>query len=80
MPGGWTVMDETSGRRLRGRYAVVTEVSTGPCAPVVVNTARHCRYRAFGLEMGSPPALVYAWDHALQVSSGVAVFPVRVKT
>ena len=79
VPGGWTVIVDTTGRRLRGRYAVVTEVRTGPCAPVVENTARHCRYRAFGLAIGSPPALVYGLDHALQVSSGVAVLPVRVK-
>src|SRR6185295_4255951 len=52
----------------------------GPCDPLVVKTARHCRYRAFGLAIGSPPAFVYAFDHALQVSSGVAVLPVRVNT
>src|SRR5580765_4193196 len=79
MPGGWTVMLRTTGRRLRCKYAAVTEVSTGP-SPLPVRTARHCRYRAFGLVIDEPSALVYAPDHALQVSSGVSVLPVRVKS
>ena len=39
MPGGWTVIDWTSGRRFRCRYAAVTDVSTGVALPV--RTARH---------------------------------------
>ena len=52
-PAGCTVIDATSGRRFRGRYAVVTDVSTGPETPFVdafwapeieeESTARHCR-------------------------------------
>src|SRR5687768_8443743 len=34
VPGGCTVMLVMAGRRLRGRYAVVTDVSTGPGASV----------------------------------------------
>src|SRR4051794_30003031 len=77
MPGGWTVMERTTGRRLRCRYAAVTDVSTGP-SPLPVSTARHCRYRALGLVIGEPSGDAYADDHALQVSSGVSVFPLRV--
>src|SRR5205085_10062386 len=44
VPGGCTVMLETTGRRLRGRYAAVTEVRIGPVEPVTaLSTARHCR-------------------------------------
>ena len=57
MPGGWTVMLRTTGRRLRCRYAAVTDVRTGP-SPLPVITARHCRYRAFGLVIGDPAGLV----------------------
>jgi len=55
-PGGCTVMLDITGRRLRGRYAAVTDVSTGPALlpPLDFSTARHWRYRAFGLEIGSP--------------------------
>src|SRR5437773_12467632 len=70
-------MLRTCGRRLRCRYAAVTEVSTGP-SPLPVSTARHWRYRAFGLVIGEPSAFEYAADHALQVSSGVSVLPDRV--
>src|SRR5713101_7021698 len=79
MPGGWTVTLRTCGRRFRCRYAAVTDVSTGP-SPLPVNTARHCRYRAFGLVMDEPSALAYADDHTLHVSSGVSVLPLRVKS
>src|ERR1700730_9908390 len=79
MPGGWTVMLRTCGRRFRCRYAAVTEVSTGP-SPLPVSTARHCRYRAFGLVIDEPSALVYAAAQTLHVASGVSVLPVRVKT
>src|SRR5260370_21959853 len=77
MPGGWTVMDRTCGRRLRCRYAALIDVTIGP-SPLPVRTARHCRYRAFGLEIGEPLALVAAGDHVLHVSSGVSVLPERV--
>ena len=43
VPGGWTVIDAISGRRLRGRYAAVTDVSTGRGAASAVSTARHWR-------------------------------------
>src|SRR6266850_4278854 len=77
MPAGCTVIDWTLGRRLRCRYAAVTEVSTGP-SPLPVRTARHCRYRAFGLVIAEPSLLEYAPDHVLHVSSGVSVLPDRV--
>src|SRR5687767_1185337 len=48
-PDGCTVIAVTSGRRLRGRYAAVTEVSTGPWPLSLVSVARHWRYRALGL-------------------------------
>src|SRR5690242_17065726 len=79
MPGGWTVIDRTCGRRFRCRYAAVTDVSTGP-SPFPVRTARHCRYRAFGLTMGELSAFAYAGDQALHVSSGVSVLPERVES
>src|SRR5687767_6387577 len=79
MPGGWTVTDRTSGRRLRCRYAAVTDVSTGP-VPEPESVARHCRYRAFGLTIGDPSAAVCAGDQSLHVSSGVSVLPERVKS
>ena len=56
----------------------MTDVSTGP-SPLPVKTARHCRYRAFGLMIGDPSDAAYAADHGLHVSSGVSVFPDRVK-
>ena len=65
------------GRRFRCRYAAVTDVSTGP-SPRPVRTARHCRYRALGLAMGAPSDGTALVDQALQVSSGVAVLPLRV--
>src|SRR5262245_20900737 len=71
------VSERTTGRRLRCRYAAVTDVSTGPSPRPRANTARHCRYRAFGLVMGEPFGLVYGEDQALQVSSGVSVLPLR---
>src|SRR5262245_24492556 len=74
------VIDVTSGRRLRGRYAAVTDVRIGEVALSPLSTARHCRYRAFGLAICSPSAIVYGFDHALHVSSGVAVLPDRVDT
>src|SRR5438093_1325962 len=77
MPGGWTVIDRTTGRRLRCRYAALIDVTTGP-SPLPVRTARHCRYRAFGLTIGDPSPLVTADDQALHVSSGVSVLPERV--
>ena len=43
MAGGCTVIDTTSGRRLRGRYAAVTDVSAGEPEASPVSTARHCR-------------------------------------
>src|SRR5215471_11446534 len=79
MPGGWTVIDRTTGRRLRCRYAAVTDVNVGP-SPRPVNTARHCRYRALGLAMVEPSGFVYADDQLLQASSGVSVLPDRVKS
>src|SRR5215471_12550918 len=78
MPGGWTVMERTTGRRLRCRYAALIDVSTGP-SPLPVRTARHWRYRAFGLAMAEPSDAEYGADHALQVSSGVSVLPLRVE-
>ncbi len=57
VPGGCTVMLATSGRRLRGRYAAVTDVRIGDGAPAAVSTARHCRYRALGLVICSPSAV-----------------------
>src|SRR3954462_15602817 len=77
MPGGCTVMERTGGRRFRCRYAAVTDVSTGP-APLPVSTARHCRYLAFGLAMAAPSVGNEFVDHALQVSSGGSVLPLRV--
>src|SRR5262249_7742507 len=44
-----------------------------------LSAAFHCRYRALGLAIRSPDGVVYAFDHALHVSSGVAVLPLRVK-
>src|SRR3954468_16076960 len=78
MPGGWTVIDRTTGRRLRCRYAALIDVSTRP-SPLPVSTARHWRYRALGLVMGDPSGEEYAADQALHVSSGVSVFPLRVE-
>src|SRR6185312_2126733 len=78
MPGGWTVMERTTGRMLRCRYAAAVDVRTGP-SPLPVSTARHCRYRAFGLAIGEPSAFEYGADHELQVSSGVSVLPLRVE-
>jgi hypothetical protein len=44
------VIDETAGRELRVRYAVVTEVRRGAGdEPAVARTAFHCRKRAGGL-------------------------------
>ena len=43
VPGGCTVSRVISGRRLRGRYAAVTEVSTGDAPPPLYSVARHCR-------------------------------------
>src|SRR4051812_36195359 len=77
MPGGCTVIERTTGRRLRCRYAAATDVSTGPL-PLPLRTARHCRYRAFGLVIADPSGAEYAADHALHVSSGVSVLPLRV--
>src|SRR5436309_15891937 len=79
MPGGCTVIERTCGRRLRCRYAAVTEVSTGP-SPFPVRTARHCRYRALGLVIGDPSTLEYAADQALHVPYGVSVLPHRVNS
>src|SRR5438045_4157462 len=72
-------MLRTTGRRLRCRYAAVTDVRTGP-SPLPLSTARHCRYRAFGLVIEEPSALVYAADQLLHVSSGVSVLPLRVNS
>jgi len=66
-PGGCTVIDSIDGRELRGRYAAVTEVSTGEASLLPVSTAFHCRYRPFGLAIGSPSARVYGFDQSLQV-------------
>src|SRR5262245_60314939 len=74
------VIELTSGRRFRGRYAAVTEVRIGDVALSPVNTARHCRYRAFGLAIRPLCASVYGVDQAVYVSSGVAVLPDRVDT
>ena len=73
------MIERTCGRRLRCRYAAATDVSTGP-SPFPVRTARHCRYRAFGLVIGDPSTLAYAADQALHVSSGVSVLPDRVNS
>jgi len=44
VPGGCTVIPVTSGRRLRGKYAAVTDVRMGPAAPVaLLSVAFHCR-------------------------------------
>ena len=80
MPGGCTVIERTIGRRFRCRYAAMTEVSTGVSGFVPLITARHCRYRAFGLVIDVPSACVYADDQLLHVSSGVSVLPDRVKS
>src|SRR3972149_1223898 len=58
VPAGCTVIAVPSGRTLRGKYAAVTDVSTGPCEVEDVSTTRHCRYRAFGLVICSPFAFV----------------------
>src|SRR5215470_17961143 len=79
MPGGWTVIERTTGRRFRCRYATVTDVRIG-VSPFPLNTARHCRYRAFGLAMGALPPDAAAGAQALHASSGVSVFPLRVKS
>src|SRR5262245_43677532 len=58
-PGGWTVIDVTAGRVLRGRYATVTDVTRADAAPGVdVSTAFHCRNLAAGLLIGSPSLLL----------------------
>ena len=54
-------------------------MSSGVAGPPV-STARHCRYRAFGLLIGEPSAAVYGADQSLHASSGVRVLPERVET
>ena len=73
------MIEVTWGRMLRGRNAADTDVSTG-LAEVPVRTARHCRYRAFGLVIGEPSALPYGPAQSLHASSGVLVLPDRLKT
>src|SRR5215472_19019068 len=80
MPGGCTVIERTVGRRLRWRYATVTDVKMGDSVRVPVSTARHCTYRAFGFAIVVPSGLVVPGDQALHVSSGVSVLPDRVET
>src|SRR3954469_4632761 len=47
-PGGCTVIEEISGRRLRCRYATVTDVTTGDVEALPESSVFHCMYRAFG--------------------------------
>src|SRR4051812_46451317 len=63
-----------------GRYAEDSDVKIGADVAVPVSTARHCRYRAFGLAICEPSALVYGPLQSLQASSGVRVLPERVNT
>src|ERR1041384_3971762 len=79
VPGGLMVIEVTSGRMFRGRYAAVTDVSSGASPLLPVSTARHCRYRARGLVMGLPSCVGYGAVQSLQVSSGVRVLPDRVE-
>src|SRR5688572_28948198 len=68
----------TRGRVLRGRYAAVTDVSSGLSVGLGVRTARHCRYRSRGLTIALPSGAPQASLQSLQVSSGVRVLPERV--
>ena len=72
-----TVIDATCGRAFCGRYATVTDVSTGsPLRPL--SSAFHWRYRALGLTICSPSGLRYGPSQGLQVASGDDVLPDRV--
>ncbi|OYW05398.1 MAG: hypothetical protein B7Z61_06400 [Acidobacteria bacterium 37-71-11] len=74
-PGSWTVNSVISGGRLIWRYATTTR-PTLDAGPAGWRSTSHCRYRAGGALTDALAHGVGA-DHALQVSSGVAIAPER---
>src|SRR5258706_8448269 len=76
---GKTWIDKTSGAMLRAMKATLTSFRAADDEEFF-KTARHWRYLVFGLATCPPLGSVSAVLHALHVSSGFSVFPVRVWT
>src|SRR5687767_5006647 len=75
--GGRMFIASTSGAMLRARNAIATSFRIDGADPAF-KTPRHCKKRARGL--GTLPRCGSEWTacHALQVSFGVSVLPLRV--
>src|SRR5213593_3387577 len=69
----------TTGGEFCGRYARVMLLRRGvaPLTPCI--SAFHAMYRALGLVMREPEGVVRGADHSLQVRSGLAELPERVR-